>query len=141
MVINPQESKVSAMLGKYGDIIFETSDKRILSFKEFSQNISGRWGSHSVIGKKEKMEFNGPAKRKVTFKMTFRAIYGIRPREMLERLEYMVEKGLVDYLVIGGRAVGENRFAITGLSETWDTIYSGGELAKASVTVTMEEYT
>lgn len=129
------------MLGKYGDIIFETNDKRILTFGNFTQNVSGRWNSHSVIGKKEKMEFSGPSKRKITFKMTFRAIYGIRPREMLEKLENIVENGNIDYLVIGGRAVGENQFAITSMSETWDTIYSGGELAKASVTVTMEEYT
>ncbi len=129
------------MLGKYGDIIFETNDKRILTFGSFTQNVSGRWNSHSVIGKKEKMEFSGPSKRKITFKMTFRAIYGIRPREMLEKLENIVENGNIDYLVIGGRAVGENQFAITSISETWDTIYSGGELAKASVTVTMEEYT
>ena len=97
------------MVGKYGDVIFETSDKKILAFKNFTQNISGRWSGHAVIGKKEKMEFNGPGKRKVSFKMTFNAVYGIRPREMLEKLESMIEQGKVDYLVIGGRAVGENK--------------------------------
>lgn len=128
------------MVGKYGDVVFETSDKRVLSFKSFSQNVSGRWGSHAVIGKKEKMEFNGPGRRKVTFQMVLVATLGVRPREMLEKLEEMVEKGKVDYLVIGGSAVGENRFAITAVNETWDTVYSGGELAKASVSVTLEEY-
>lgn len=86
------------------------------------------------------MEFNGPGKRKITFKMTFQAIYGIRPREMLEKLETTIENGEVDYLVLGGRAIGENRFAITSMSEAWDTVYSGGELSKATVTVTLEEY-
>ncbi len=129
------------MVGKYGEIIFETSDRRILAFRDFTQQVSGRWGNHTVIGKKEKAEFNGPSKRKVSFKMTFNAVYGVRPREMLEKLEDMVEKGNVDYLVIGGRAVGKNRFAVTSMSETWDTVYGGGDLARASVTVTMEEYT
>lgn len=128
------------MVGKYGDVIFETSDKRILSFSSFSQNVSGRWSSHTVIGKKERAEFNGPGKRKVTLKMTFCATLGIRPREMLEKLEDIVESGKVDYLVIGGKAIGENRFAATGMSETWDTVYSDGKLAKASVSVTLEEY-
>ncbi len=129
------------MVGKYGDVIFETSDKRILAFSGLTQNVSGRWSSHAVIGKKEKSEFNGPGKRKVNFKMTFHAVYGICPKKMLETLEEMVEKGKIDYLVIGGRAVGENRFAITSMSEAWDVVYSGGELAKASVSVTLEEYT
>lgn len=128
------------MIGKYGDVIFETSDKRILAFNNLSQNVTGRWSSHTVIGKKEKAEFNGPGKRKITFKMTFCATLGIRPREMLEELENIVENGKVDYLVIGGRAIGENRFAMTSISETWGTVYSGGELAKASVSVTLEEY-
>lgn len=129
------------MIGKYGDVIFETNDRRVLAFRNFTQSVSGRWGSHSLIGKKEKAEFNGPGKRKITFKMTFQAVYGIRPREMLEMLEGIVERGEVDYLVIGGRAVGGNRWAITAMSETWDVVYSRGELAKASVSVTMEEYT
>lgn len=128
------------MVGKYGDIIFETSDKRVVAFDSFKQTVSGRWSSHTVIGKKEKAEFNGPGKRKVSFKMTFHATLGIRPREMLEKLEDMAEQGKIDYLVIGGRAVGENRFGIAGISETWDVVYSRGELAKASVTVTLEEY-
>lgn len=128
------------MVGKYGDIIFETSDKRILAFNDFTQSVTGRWSSHSVIGKKEKAEFNGPGKRKITFKMTLCATLGVRPREMLDKLEEIVESGKVDYMVIGGKAIGKNRFTITSISEKWDTVYSGGELAKASVSVTMEEY-
>lgn len=128
------------MVGKYGDVIFETNDKRILAFNSFSQTVSGRWSSHTVIGKKERAEYNGPGKRKVTFKMVLCATLGIRPREMLEKLEDMVENGKVDYLVVGGKAIGENRFYMTSMSETWDTVYSRGELAKASVSVTLEEY-
>lgn len=128
------------MVGKFGKVIFETSDKRILAFHSFTQSITSRWGSHAVIGGKEKGEFNGCSKRKISFKMTLNAIHGVRPREMLDILEQMVEQGLVDYLIIGGRAIGEYRFAITSLSETWDAVYSGGELAKASVSVNLEEY-
>lgn len=128
------------MVGKYGDIVFETNDRRILSFNNFSRSVSGRWSSHALIGKKERMEFNGPGKGKVTFKITLSATLGIRPREMMEKLENMVEDGKVDYLVIGGKAIGKNKFAMTSLSETWDTVYSGGELARASVSVTLEEY-
>lgn len=128
------------MVGKYGSIIFETNDKRILAFRDFTQNVSGRWGNHSIIGKREKMEFNGPGKRKITFKMTFHALYGVRPREMLEKLEAMVERGEVDYLIVGRRSIGGNRFAVTSISEAWNTVYSGGELAMATVSVTLEEY-
>ena len=59
---------------------------------------------------------------------------------MLERLERMVEEGAVEYLVIGGRKIGDNRFFIQNISEAWGTIYNRGELERATVTVTMEEY-
>ena len=72
--------------------------------------------------------------------MCLDAVLGVRPREMLECLEDIVESGKVDYLVIGGRAVGKNRFSVTSMSEAWDVVYSGGELARATVSVTMEEY-
>ncbi len=128
------------MVGKFGDIIFETSDKRILSFKGFKQTVSGRWSRHSIIGRKEVLEFNGPGNRKITFTITLNAIYGVRPREMLEKMESIVEEGKTDYLIIGGRPVGNNRFCISSLGEEWDTILSGGELAIATGTITMEEY-
>lgn len=128
------------MVGKFGDIVFETSDKRILSFKGFKQTVSGRWSRHSIIGRKEVSEFNGPGNRKITFSITLNAIYGVRPREMLEKIEDIIEKGYIDYLIIGGRPVGNNRFYIASMSEDWNTIYSGGELAIAIGTVTLEEY-
>lgn len=128
------------MVGKFGDIVFETSDKRILSFKGFKQTVSGRWSRHSIIGRKEVPEFNGPGNRKITFTITLNAVYGVRPRETLEKLENIVEKGYIDYLIIGGRPVGSNRFYISSISEDWITIYSGGELANATGTVTLEEY-
>lgn len=128
------------MVGKYGDIIFETSDERITAFNNFTQTVSGRWSSHAVIGRKERAEFNGPGKRKISFSIVLNALYGVRPRNMLEKLENMVETGKADYLIIGGRPVGNNRFFITGISETWDVIYSRGELAQAKCSITMEEY-
>ncbi len=53
----------------------------------------------------------------------------------------MVESGTAEYLVIGARPVGKNPFRLTGSSETWDRIYNKGELAKATMTITLEEYT
>lgn len=128
-------------IGHFGkDLIFSTSDKKILTFGNFTQKVSARWGTHNIIGSKPHKEFNGPDSRRVTFEMTFDAIYGVKPRKMLETLEKMVENGTVDYLVIGGRKIGDNRFYISSMSETWDVVYNRGQLERATVSVTMEEY-
>ena len=43
-------------------------------------------------------------------------------------------------LGLGNRPVGKNRFRVTASSETWDVIYNQGELARAKLTLTLEEY-
>lgn len=130
-----------AEIGHFGnELVFSTSDQRILSFHGFSQRVSGRWSSHAIIGDKPHKEYNGPGERKISFKMTLDALHGVKPRAMLEKLEEMAESGTVEYLVIGGRAIGSNQFYILEISENWDVIYNRGELAIATLSVTMEEY-
>lgn len=43
-------------------------------------------------------------------------------------------------MVVGGKMVGANRWRITSISEAWNVVYNKGELVKATVTVTMDEY-
>jgi hypothetical protein len=66
---------------------------------------------------------------------------GIRPRKVLDAIATMVESGTAERLVIGGRPVGNRPFRLVGSSEAWNKIYSRGELAKATVSITLEEYT
>lgn len=60
---------------------------------------------------------------------------------MLELVERMVESGDAEYLIIKGRPVGRHPFRLTASSETWGDMYGHGELAKANLTITLEEYT
>lgn len=126
-------------LGK--NLIFETSDKRILTFSGMTREVSGRWTEHEVMGTKPKPEFLGPGNQKISLPITLSASLGVQPRKMLEIVADMVESGEAEYLIINCKPVGRNPFRLTGSSETWDRIYSGGELAKASMTITLEEYT
>ena len=54
------------MIGYFGDVIFETSDSRILNFSEFKLESASRFATHDVIGKKPKTEFIGPGLNTVT---------------------------------------------------------------------------
>lgn len=130
------------MIGTLGkQIVFETSDEKILTFGGMTREVSGRWTDHDVLGAKPKPEFLGPGNQVITMSITLSAALGVRPRAVLETIEQMVESGTAEYLVIGTRTVGKNPFRLTGASETWDKVYSRGELAKATVTITLEEYT
>lgn len=130
-----------AQIGSLGSgIIFETSDRRILTFNKFVQKISGRWSTHDVIGEKPKSEFNGPGLRKVTFSIVLDAHLGVKPRKTMENMERMVERGEVEPLVVGSKRVGDGKWKMTDISEAWDYLYSRGEVVRATVDISLEEY-
>ena len=46
------------MIGNFGSrIVFETSDRKILTFSGLSQKVSGKYSKHSIIGQKDRPEF------------------------------------------------------------------------------------
>lgn len=127
------------IVGYFGDVVFATSDKRIFSFSDFKLSASGSWGEHKRNGRKSEWEFLGANAEKVSFVIKLDANYGVNPRKEIEKLTEYVENGTVHPLVIGGQKVG-NRWRVTGMSSTWNNIMSGGELVKASASLTLEEY-
>ena len=130
------------MIGTLGKkIVFEVSDDTVMTFQNMSREVSGRWANHEALGVKPKPEFLGPGNQTISLPITLSAALGVKPRAVLETVEAMVESGTAEYLVIGTKPVGKNPFRLTGSSETWDKVYSRGELAKATVTIALEEYT
>ena len=121
-------------------IVFEVSDETALILQEMTRETSGRWAIHEAMGAKPKAEFLGPGLQTVNLTIYLSAGLGVRPRSVLEAVEGMVEAGTAEYLVIGNRTVGKNPFRLTGSSETWSTIFSRGELVKAALSITLEEY-
>lgn len=128
-------------VGNFGSrIIFETSDRKILTFTGMTQKVSGEYAKHSVLGQKDRPEFTGPGNRSVSFKILLDVNLGIRPRDVIASIEDAVENGETEYLVIGGRLIGQNKFYISSISEALDVVMSHGEIARATLQVNMEEY-
>lgn len=128
-------------IGNWGTTIkFEVTSNKVLTFSDFKRTVSGRWKSHSIVGKKPKGEFAGPDASGVTFDVVLSAEHGVKPRATINALETAVEKGRVDYLYIGGKKVGSGKMALENISETWDEIWKNGELVKATLALTFSEY-
>lgn len=128
-------------VGSWGNIlIFEVSDDKILTFNKLTRSVGSEWAKHSRIGLKDKSEFVRPTVQKLTFTISLNAMLGVRPRAMLEAIEKAIETGQVNTFVVGGKKIGKNRWKIKSVSEAWDTFLNKGELVKAKVNVTMEEY-
>lgn len=129
------------MVGNFGSrIVFETSDRRILTFSGMTKKVLGKYAKHSVVGKKDRTEFTGPGNISITFKILLDVTLGVKPREVMDRIEEAVENGETEYLVIGGKPLSQNKFCILSASEAFDVVMSHGEIARATMTISMEEY-
>ena len=123
------------------NVVFEVSDDRVFTFSELTREVTSRWTNHEPQGVKPKPEFLGAGLQTASPTITLSATLGVRPRDVLEAIENMVENGTAETLVIGNRPVGSNPFRLTGSSEAWNTVYNRGELARATLTISLEEYT
>lgn len=123
------------------NVVFEVSNDRVFTFSELTREVTSRWTNHEPQGVKPKPEFLGAGLQTASLTITLSATLGVRPRDVLEAIENMVENGTAETLVIGNRPVGSNPFRLTGSSEAWNTVYNRGELARATLTISLEEYT
>lgn len=128
------------MIGLLGGLRFRVSDSYLLTFNNLKREVSASWNTMNRIGQKPLSEFGGAQLQTVTFDIHLDASLGVKPLKMLKLIERMVESGQVNRLVIGKKMVGKNRWAITKSSETWDTVLNRGELTRASVSLTLQEY-
>lgn len=128
------------MIGYFGDIVFETSDKKILTFSEFKHDSAGRWEKHAVVGEKPVSEFVGPDLDSITFTIALNGSNGVKPLDEIYKWHDMVNEGYADVLVIGNKILGSDKWVVKQISGTWNTVFNHGELYSASIDVTLEEY-
>lgn len=128
------------MVGLFGGIRFRVSDGRVLTFRNFKKEISSDWNSMERIGQKPLLEFGGPKLQTISFEITLDASLGVPPRNMLNRLERMAEGGEAYDLVIGKKRIGSHPWVITKCSQAWNVILRKGEIYRATVTLSLQEY-
>ncbi|MOA52823.1 Phage P2 GpU [compost metagenome] len=66
--------------------------------------------------------------------------YGINPRKELDTLIELERAGKAMPLIIGGKGLGVNKWKITSLEQTWSDIDNRGNLLRATVSISLEEY-
>lgn len=130
-----------AHIGNLGKlIVFEVSSDKVLTFRNMTKKVSGRWTTHNIIGNKPKSEFLGAGQGNINLTIFLSVNHGVKPRSTIEKIEKAVENGTPFSFVIGGKKVGSNQWVITDMSEEWNTIIQDGVLVSANLTITLNEY-
>ncbi|GIO08019.1 hypothetical protein J31TS6_40470 [Brevibacillus reuszeri] len=129
-----------ALIGSFGDIIFEVSAEKIRTFDDFSRSASSRWTTHEIIGRKPVSEFGGPGLDSISFKMRFDIRYGMNPKAEMDRLLILCRDGRAETLIIGGTAYGMYKWVIKTVKQGLKQFDGSGNVLVGDVDVSLEEY-
>jgi len=129
-----------ALVGTFGEIVFEVSHDRVRTFDNFSRSGSGRWATHEAYHQKPLPEFLGPGQEEISFSIRLSAFHGVNPKEELARMRKMRDSGEAFELIIGGELVGDNLWILESLREQSSTYTGDGKTLIANAEITLKEY-
>lgn len=130
----------TSSIGTFGNIVFETSDRKVLNPLGLQRTGGSEWATQKLIKGKPRAQYMQPKLRTVTFNIKLNAQNGVRPRKMLDELMDMAEGFTAYRLVINGKPLSSLPWRLVSVSESWGHMYNRGELVTAEVSLTLEEY-
>lgn len=127
-------------IGALGDIAFEASVFKILTFDKLKRTGKGRWTEHNIIGEKPKLEFLGPSLEEINLDIHLNSLFNVIPEDELQRLRHYRDTGEVLTFVLGNKVVGKGKYVIMGVDETHTAYSHKGKLIKADASISLKEY-
>jgi phage protein U len=131
------------MIAALGEIIFEVSSSRHLTFHDAQRSAEARWTEHEVFAGKPLSEFLGPGLATINLSVRLDITKGVVPIDELKRLRLAMDTGEVLQFTLGdanggGELVGD--FTIRAVSEGWRAITNRGVIAIAQAAIQLREY-
>ena len=107
------------MIGSFGDIVFEISDKKVVSLNnEISRTYKSKVSEHNPIYGPGMLRHQGRELIEVGFSISLNSTLSPDLEEEKKKIIDMWEKGEYANLVFGGQVFGEFPFIILEISET-----------------------
>lgn len=131
---------MSNSIGSWNGSVFKVSSEKIFSLSDISVKRSSRWATHYIIGKVPKMEFQGMDQIAVECKIILDATFGVKPIEQAEKFHKALNNGTAAKLVIAGKAISNNKFVLTDISEEYDIITNAGKVQRLTLSLSFKEY-
>lgn len=127
-------------IGSFAGVVFEVSDKKILTPNEYSRSGSARWTLHDINLKKPIPEFIGPGQESLSVKIVLKASHGVSPEDTLATLRSFRDAGKVSSFILGSKPVTSGYWYIDDIQEGYKTIDNLGRASSVEVTLSLKEY-
>ena len=129
-----------AKVGMLGDIVFEVSDKVVETIDNMSWSGSSRYSVHERHLYDAMSELTGSNADQIQFDITLSAYLGVNPQAELTKLWRYMRSGETLALAIGNKGYGKYRWTITKLNIKLQHFDNDGDVTRAVVTVSLQEY-
>ena len=128
-------------LGAFGDVAFQVSSDRVLTFDKYKRTTKHNFAEHKVHNRQPVLESVGGELEEISMTILLHTSLGVDPREESEMLRTMCKNAEPNDLIIGTEAINGTRFVITEISED-STVWSPlGILMESKLTIKLKEYT
>ena len=95
-------------VGSLGDLIFEVSNYKVLTFKDFKREGGAKYATHEVIGQPPKLEFLHRELEKLSLEIDLVSSLGVNPEDEIQKITDMCNDGEANYLIFGGQVYGDD---------------------------------
>lgn len=129
-----------ATVGSLGNIRFNTSSRRVLTFDNYNRSGQSKVATHEVINQKTNLEFTGLEPEEITFEIQLLAQMNSRPEETVAALRAMRDAGEAVPFLLGGKPVSQNKWILTAVGEAVHNWGKKGAIAYSTVSITVKEY-
>ena len=132
--------RTPGMLGALGPMIFEVSGSKVQTLRNYKRKTRSRTATHDVIGgEKSVVEYVGGEPSEITFEMQLSRDLGVDIEEELLTLDSMVNSGVAYYFILGGEVIGYDRWYVTELGESVESMDRLTQKWLVTVDVTLKE--
>ena len=127
-------------VGSLGDLIFEVSNYKVLTFKDFKREGGAKYATHEVIGQPPKLEFLHRELEKLSLEIDLVSSLGVNPEDEIQKITDMCNDGEANYLIFGGQVYGDCQWIIESYSEDVKYFGADGETILSKVSLKLTEY-
>lgn len=129
-----------AIIGSFGNLIFEVSENKTQTYADFQRTTSPRWEQHKVYLHKPVPEFEGPGADTISFKIIFRAEFGVHPEKAMAALREFARRGKKALFVRGNKPISINYWVIDKIVERHKQIDNMGNVLSIEADIDLLEY-
>ena len=112
------KERLTSMIGYFADLIFETSDKKIITFNEMTREATAVYEDHACIGQKPQSEFLHPDLDTVSMNIILHTKLNIDPKTEADKWLDYCRRGVVGTLCVGV-PIGVDKWTIRSVSQQW----------------------